>query len=117
MRPGPSPKPTHLKLIEGNPGKQKLNRNEPKPRPVAPTRPEWLLPEAKREWTRIVPELERLGLLTIIDRAALAGYCQVYAQAVAAEKALAEAGMTFTTPNGDIQQRPEVSIAMKSWPA
>lgn len=29
--PGPAPKPTHLKLIEGNPGKRKINKREPKP--------------------------------------------------------------------------------------
>jgi P27 family predicted phage terminase small subunit len=60
-----------------------------------------------------VPELRRLGLLTVVDRAALAGYCQSYARWVQAEKVL-EKGMTFTTSTGYIQQRPEVAIAQKS---
>lgn len=113
-RRGPVPQPTALRIIKGNPSKRPLNRNEPKPRPIAPSRPEWLLPEAKREWSRIMPELERLGLLTIIDRAALAGYCQEWARYVEAERALIQEGTTFTTPSGYIQQRPEVAIAKKS---
>ncbi len=114
---GPAPKPARLRLLEGNPGKRPLPKNEPRPRPVAPSRPAWLLPEAKREWSRVAPELERLGLLTVVDRAALAGYCQAWAQAVQAEDVLRREGLTFTTPNGYVQQRPEVAIAQKAWQA
>jgi hypothetical protein len=28
---GPSPKPTSLKVLQGNPGKRKINKSEPKP--------------------------------------------------------------------------------------
>lgn len=111
---GRKPKPTHLKLLEGNPGKRPLPKNEPKPRPVTPPCPKWLDTEAKREWRRVSKELERLGLLTIVDRAALAGYCQAYARWKQAEEILDVEGLTFTTPNGYVQQRPEVAIAQKS---
>lgn len=70
--PGPPRKPTALKILQGNPGHQKLPRNEPKPTADFPTRPGWLEPEAKREWMRVCGELHRLGLLTVVDRAALA---------------------------------------------
>lgn len=112
---GPAPKPTALRVIEGNRGKRPVNKAEPKPSPIRPTRPEWMLPEAKREWNRVVPELERMGLLTVVDRAALAAYCQAYARGVDAERLLRKKGMSFTTPNGYEQQRPEVAIAMKEW--
>ena len=112
--PGRKPKPTHLKVLEGNPGKRPLPRNEPKPRPVSPKRPAWLTGEARREWERLVPELSRLGLLTIVDGAALAGYCQSWADYVGAVKLLKAKGKTFESPNGYVQQRPEVSIAQKS---
>jgi len=112
--PGRKPKPKHLKVLEGNPGKRPLNTKEPKPRPVAPRCPRWLTAEAKREWRRVAPELERLGLLTQIDRLALAGYCQAYARWRQAEEVLEQKGLTFTTPNGYIQQRPEVAIAQRN---
>ena len=35
--PGPKPKPTRLKVLQGNPGHQKLPKNEPKPRPIRPS--------------------------------------------------------------------------------
>ncbi len=54
-----------------------------------------------------------MGLLTIIDRAALAGYCQSWARYVEAERTLRRLGLTFVTESGYVQQRPEVSIAQK----
>jgi P27 family predicted phage terminase small subunit len=110
---GRPPKPTKLKILEGNPGRRPLNTNEPQPTPDIPTRPEWLNAEAKREWGRVVPELHRLGLLTVVDRGALARYCQAWGRMVQAEKAIDEKGSTFETANGYPQIRPEVTIAQK----
>src|SRR3989304_3311411 len=78
-RRGPAAKPASLRLLEGNPGKRPI-REGPKPRPLRPTCPSWLSPQAKAEWRRLAPELERLGLLTHLDRAAFAAYCQSFAQ-------------------------------------
>lgn len=115
-RRGPPPKPTRLKLLEGNPGKRRLPANEPKPRPVAPSCPRSLKLEAKREWRRIVPELDRLGLLAVIDRGQLAGYCQSWAIWVEAEEWLAANGRTYILRDEDGNVRyaapwPEVKIA------
>lgn len=108
---GRKPKPLSLRILEGNPGHRPLPKNEPKPRPVAPPCPVWLLPAARREWRRVVPELLRLGLLTVVDRAALAGYCQAWAKVEAAERAIARNGLM--TEDG--KARPEVGIAAKEW--
>ena len=54
-RRGPPPKPGIIKLIEGNPGKRKINRREPQPANDAPRCPAWLTPEAKTVWRRVVP--------------------------------------------------------------
>lgn len=112
-RPGTKPKPTKLKILEGNPGKRPINIHEPKPKPITPACPRWLSPAAKKEWKRIVPELENLGLLTCVDGAALEGYCQSYARWVEAEQFLGKHGTIFKTPSGYIQQLPQVSIAQK----
>ena len=49
---GRKPKPTAVKKLEGNSGKRKLNKNEPVPAKGMPTCPDWLMPEAKKEWER-----------------------------------------------------------------
>lgn len=108
---GRKPKPTALKVLEGNPGKRPLNKNEPKPEKKAPRCPSWLEPEAKKEWRRMSKRLEELGVLTQVDAAAFAGYCQAYARWKEAEEFLSKHGTIFKTPSGYIQQVPQVSIA------
>ena len=52
-----------------------------RPVPVGkPNPPRILKGEALAEWKRIVPELERAGLLTLLDRALLTRYCVAWAQ-------------------------------------
>lgn len=60
--------------------------------------PGWLSPRAKVEWKRITPELERLGLLTRIDLAALAAYCQAFAELEEATKTLEKEGRVCVWP-------------------
>lgn len=116
---GRPPKPTQLKVLQGNPGKRPLNQNEPKPKPLAPKRPSWLTGEAKREWDRITPELERIGLLTIVDGASLANYCQWWAIYVQASKELKDhlakykkLTVTYVNTQGAENEVPHPSIAI-----
>lgn len=74
---GPLPQPTALKVLQGNPGKRALNLADGvNPRVEIPSAPKHLSPEAKKEWKRITPLLEELGLVSGLDRAALGLYCQ-----------------------------------------
>ena len=114
MAGGRPPKPTQLRILQGNPGKRPLNRREPQPRSVALSCPRWLLPEAKREWRKVAPELKRLGLATVVDRASLSAYCQAYARWRQAEDVLTREGLVFVTGKGYLMPRPEVAIAQKS---
>lgn len=108
---GRKPKPTALKELEGNPGGRPLNKKEPKPAKKAPRCPSWLEEEAKKEWKRMAKVLEQMGLLTEMDMAAFAGYCQAYARWKEAEEFLTQHGSMVRTPNGYLQQVPQVSIA------
>ena len=108
---GRKPKPTALKELEGNPGRRPLNKNEPKPGQKAPRCPSWLEEEAKKEWKRMSKLLEQMGLLTEMDMAAFAGYCQAYARWKEAEEFITQHGTMIRTPNGYLQQVPQVSIA------
>jgi P27 family predicted phage terminase small subunit len=76
---GRKPKPTSMKLLAGNPGNRPLNTMEAKVGGV-PACPSHLDQRARIEWNSLAPELERLGLLSSIDRAALAAYCEAYSE-------------------------------------
>lgn len=108
---GRKPTPTAIKVLEGNPGKRPLNTNEPKPQKKAPRCPSWLEDEAKKEWKRLAKQMEQLGILTEIDMAAFAGYCQAYARWKEAEEFISKHGTIVKTPSGYWQQVPQVSIA------
>lgn len=112
---GRKPKPVELKILEGNPGKRPLNLDAPVPTQGIPACPSFLSAEAKKEWRRVSKELLAVGLLTVVDRAALAGYCQAYARWKQAEEAIREFGLTYeyTNKNGstNVVARPEVAIA------
>lgn len=122
MPGGRPPKPTALKVLQGNPGKRPLNRAEPQFAADRLTCPRWLGMQAKREWRRLVKAMPA-GLATEGDRAALAAYCQAWARWQEAEEALAAAGsLTCEEPvlnrQGElvgykIKTRPEVAIAQK----
>lgn len=74
---GPLPKPAALRLLEGNAGRRSLDLTAGvNPRIEIPTPPKHLSQEARKEWKRITPFLEELGLISGLDRTALALYCQ-----------------------------------------
>jgi P27 family predicted phage terminase small subunit len=54
--------------------------------------------EARREWKRIVPELLRLGVLTVVDGKALASYCHAFARWQEAEKDIKKFGLVVEEP-------------------
>lgn len=64
---GRKPKPTHLKLIQGNPGKRPINGAEPKPKRSRPAAPDHLDKESKLIWEAVVKELDDISILTSID--------------------------------------------------
>lgn len=76
------PTPTALKKLAGNPGKRPYNEHEIEPTLGAPPCPVWMQGAAREEWERIVPELDRLGVLTVVDNAVLVGHCSTYGEIV-----------------------------------
>ena len=107
-------KPTALKELAGNPGKRTLNKNEPKPVQRKPSCPKHLVGEARREWNRMAKQLFDLGLLTEVDRAALAGYCASYSLWRKCRREIDEKGFTYETESGYVGQRPEIAIGNRA---
>ena len=110
---GPAPKPTKMRILEGNPARRPLPENEPQPENKMPTCPAHLNAEAKREWRRMGRELHRIGLLTMVDRAAFAAYCQHWARWVEAEQHLQkdEIKLVYQSANGMWRQNPWIAVA------
>ena len=48
--------------------------------PKVPSPPRKLTGEAKAEWRRVVPELDKLGLLALVDQALLVQHCEWWAK-------------------------------------
>ena len=90
---GPKPLPANVHMLRGNASKKPLGGilDEFRPEVEIPDFPSWIWPEAKKEWKRIATELERYGLISKLDRAALVLYCQAWAKMVWAERALTRA--------------------------
>ncbi len=110
---GRRPKPTMLKLATGNPGRRPINEAEPQPGAAVPEAPAELSPAAKAEWDRLAGDLVALKMMTALDRAALAAYCQAYAMWSEAITAVQQFGTMVKSPSGYPIQSPYVSIANK----
>lgn len=112
---GRKPNPTALKVLRGNPGRRPLNMREPAPpRVVDLAPPVELKGAAAAEWTRTAPELQRLGLLTTIDRQALIAYCVTWARWLEAEDQIREHGMVLKGRKGAPILSPYVGIAART---
>lgn len=108
----PNPrKPTKLKKIQGTYRPDRAQANEPQPEQARPTCPQILKGEARREWNRVTGELEEMGMLARIDRAALTAYCVQWDLFVKCCHIIEEKeALTFQTESGYSVIIPEISI-------
>jgi P27 family predicted phage terminase small subunit len=121
---GRTPRPPALKLLNGRgPGVDSGGRKVPEgPKfvRVAPEPPASLSREAKAEWRRVVPELDRLKLLKRASRSSLSAYCELWNEWYQANKVVNAKGLTYEAKQG-ILPRPEVTIRrnaqaqMRAW--
>ena len=111
---GNKPKATVLKLITGNPGRRPLNQHEAKPVVAIPQPPELLKDEALREWKRLTPLLEEVGLISKLDRAVVAAYCKAWARWIECERMLESTGLIVKAPNGYPMYSPYLSASNKA---
>ena len=110
---GPQPTPTLIlkargsKLVRGRAG-------EPQPAPEVPLPPRWMLPAAKRCWTRIVREAAKIGLLTLLDRDVLTAACIQWGHYVVWQKKIA---VLPSDVDFDVARRMHAAadVALKGW--
>lgn len=88
---GRKPKPTALRLIEGNREHRTIHEElEPKPERVAPPCPRELKADARKAWRYLVRELGKMGTLASSDRAQMSAYSRAWGLWCKAERKLEE---------------------------
>jgi hypothetical protein len=68
---GPSPKPTGVRILEGNPSRRPLPANEPAYPPIDPRPPKKTSRQAKPFWEELVAEMVPANVLRSVDQRAL----------------------------------------------
>ncbi|AOM40014.1 phage terminase small subunit P27 family [Xenorhabdus hominickii] len=111
---GRRPKPTARKALAGNPGKRKLNRDEPAFTPLTGvSAPDWFadsnLPLAGVMWALTSKELCAQGLLCVTDLAVLERWCVAYQFWRNAVVNIAVQGNTVTGATGGPIKNPELT--------
>src|SRR5258708_3639509 len=107
---GRPPKSSNVKAAAGNPGGRPVN-TPPEPTTGRPGMPVGLSKAGKKEWRRIVPELEDMGILTVVDGPILGLWCEAVADVERATFEIDRDGMTFKNPeSGLIKAHPAVAM-------
>ncbi len=112
---GPAPKPSALERGDGNPGKRRINTREPRPLETRPRMPQSLDANARKEWRRLLPILERMRVLTEADGIALANLCVDYSLLQEAQAALVKTGLLTKNKKTEmIHQNPLIKVVAQT---
>jgi len=111
MKRGKRPVPRNLKIVRGNPGKRPLGAREPQPEVEIPEPPDFLGKIAKEHFTATAKQLAALGIMTRLDRDALAMYAQAFATWRNAVLEMAKTGPVMTGKAGNLVKHPHFRIA------
>jgi len=118
MAKGRPPKPTAIKILNGNPGNRELNKSEPGYTKInaenIPPCPETLNKNGKKEWDRICILLGEFGILTEADQTAMMLYCQYFGIWIEAMDKIKSLGMIWKSQSGYPMPSPYIAIANKA---
>jgi P27 family predicted phage terminase small subunit len=103
-----------LKVLEGNPGKHKLNKHEPQPTVGSLRCPKDLTAAARKHWKQHADELQRCGVLTVVDETVFGMLCECYALWRAMESHVEEHGRVTTFESGYAMAVPEETIRRRA---
>lgn len=108
-------KPDNVKKLQGTYRPDRSSQSQPV-FTGTPKCPPWLGERAQIEWKRVAPQLMKLGMLTAVDMAVFAAYCQAFGDYVdlTVEIGNLEA-LTFKTPKGFMQSVPQVKQRQEAY--
>lgn len=107
---GPAPKPTVLKLLHGERHLDRLNSDEPTPRPADVVEPDDASDDVLAVWRRIVGELEAMNLAFPADADALRCYCEAVVAHRKASSILARTPVLVKGIHGNLVRNPALQI-------
>ncbi|WP_047305231.1 phage terminase small subunit P27 family [Pseudomonas fluorescens] len=111
-RSGRRPKPTAQKVLAGNPGKRKLNTDEPDFSLVTNVDPpEWLCSYATQVWEMLVPELLRAKVLALTDMHNVEAFCSAYGNWRRAQESVISHGIVVSGATGGPVKNPALTAA------
>jgi P27 family predicted phage terminase small subunit len=110
MMKGRKPKPTAKKKLEGNPGKRKLNRREPKPRMSADITPAQLDAGMRSFADHYLPLLKEMAIFTDADLAAFELMSVHYATAWRAAEIVQTQGIIVKDKFNQMHKHPALQI-------
>ena len=115
MARGRPPKPTALKVIQGNPGKRKLDKNAPAPDALVkvPDPPAWLGTIAASIWRQVAPWLVQARILTDTDLHNLELFAMAYQRWREAEDDISKNGIVVMGAKQEIKN-PACTVANES---
>ena len=119
----PKPEPSKITELKGNPGRKKVNRDEPKYTKADEAAPKMLDKIGKELWLKVMKEMRAQGVLTKCDEALLFRYCEEWSTYIRAIKELKKkknkelmtvAKSGYMSPNPYISMKRESSRILKT---
>lgn len=96
MGRGRKPTSTVFKLINGNPGHRRLNKDEPQFESGIPDKPEWFDIYASEEWDRTVGNLNGQRVFTKNDLGVIMSLCLAYEALRESHAIIRELGRSYS---------------------
>ena len=106
---GRKPKPTFLRLLQGNPGHRPLNVDEPQPAGDLADPPLWFTPEQRLIWDQCIRDAPE-GLLRRLDATVLVTFVVAASLHAEAARSITEFGTVVKMGGRQFARSPYVSV-------
>lgn len=107
---GPAPKPTALRILDGDRNKKRINLDEPHARVGLPVCPDEVSSDVRQVWDYTLRELSIMGIAFPADRDALLCFCEAVVTHRRACAVLAQSAILVKGLHGNMVRNPALQI-------
>lgn len=107
---GPAPKPTALRILDGDRNKKRINTDEPRARVGLPVCPDEVSNDVRQVWDYTLRELSIMGIAYAADRDALLCFCEAVVTHRRACAVLAQTAILVKGLHGNMVRNPALQI-------